>query len=637
MAGAAADSIASEYSDISGNGRYVAFASDATNLVPGDTNQILDVFVFDKQTGTTTRASVNSNGVQQDGWSASSYRNVAISADGRYVAFYSTAKNLVANAPTAGVYLHDMQTGQTSLVSVDSGGNHGASASGAGGIAMSEDGRYVAFSSDDNLAPVAGVTFSGTAIYVRDRVAGTTERVTWGVGQTAPSSSAYAPSISNDGRYIAYQTSSNNIVAGQNGASTNNVFVYDRQTQQTVEASVSSAGAPGDNSSDNAALSGDGRYVAFDSKSTNLVAGDTNGSLDVFVRDLQAGTTARVSVAAGGAQSAHGGELPDISPDGRYIAFDTFGAGLTGSQTTSSIYVYDRQLGYAQEAVVPTPAPAGWLSTAAYHANVSDDGQSLSLIDDYNIFLWNSGVINTPPTISSIAARWTPVGTAMSIPFTVGDAETLATTLTVTGTSSNAALVPSTGLQFSGAGASRMLVVTPLANQTGMSTITLTVTDASGAATSTSFKFWVSVNAWQNPRQALDVNGDGSVLPLDALLIINDLNASGSRSLTTPAGGLAPANFLDVSGDRSVAPIDVILIINYLNAAASKSVTSMSAARTPVTPTTSTDSTAESLARSATMQAASMATTGVTFPNAADDDVLPALISLLSEDPARRR
>jgi hypothetical protein len=625
LAGAAADAIASDFSQISGNGRYLAFVSAASNLVPGDTNQAADVFVFDKQTGTTVRASVDSNGVQQDGQTSSFYRDVAISSDGRYVSFYSNAKNLTANAPSAGVYVHDMQTGQTSLVSVDSGGNHSLADSGMGGIAMSQDGRYVAFSSYDNLAPASGVTFFGASIFVRDRVAGTTDRVTWGIGQTAPSAGSYAPAISDDGRYVAYQTSSANIVAGQAGSPQDNVFVYDRQTHQTVEASVSSAGSQGNGSSDNAALSGDGRYVAFDSASRNLVASDTNAAQDVFVRDLQTGATTRVSVAAGAAQSTAWSQKPDISSDGRYVAFESVGS-LTGLPSTNSIYVYDRQLGFAQAAAVSAPLPSSWLANFASSATISDDGQSLALIDNYSIYLWNSqGVSNTPPTISAIAARSTRVGVALSISFAVGDAETAATALTVTGASSNAALVPSTALQFSGSGAGRTLVVTPLANQTGMSAITLTVTDGNGIATPISFNFWVNADAWQNPRQALDVNGDGSVLPLDALLVINDLNANGSRSLTMPAGGLAPANFLDVSGDNSVAPIDVILIINYLNAASKslRAATAGPAATSPVSPAASSDSSAVSTARF------------ITTP--ADSDVLPALISLLSEDRARRR
>ncbi len=309
---------------ISADGRFVAFQSFASNLVAGDTNGYVDVFVHDRQTGVTTLVSVDSDGTQGDDSSFSP----SISADGRYVAFESGASNLVAGDVngTYDVFVHDLQTGVTTLVSVESDGVQGNSDSGTSSI--SADGRYVAFSSyASNL--VAGDTNGYVDVFVHDRQTGVTTLVSVSVDSDGVQGNDHsnAASISADGRYVAFFSGASNLVAGDlNG--TYDVFVHDLQTGVTTLVSVDSDGVQGNGYSDAPSISADGRYVAFPSEASNLVAGDLNGTYDVFVHDLQTGVTTLVSVDSDGAQgnSYSGGR--SISGDGRFVAFDSFASNL---------------------------------------------------------------------------------------------------------------------------------------------------------------------------------------------------------------------------------------------------------------------------------------------------------------------
>ena len=287
----------------------MAFDSGASNLVPGDTNGECDIFVHDRQTGTTERVNVDSDG--NEGNDQSDFP--AISADGRYVAFWSRASNLVAGDTNEeyDVFLRDRQTGTTERVSVDSDGNEANSRSLFS--AISADGRYVAFASDaSNL--VAGDTNEEYDVFLRDRQTGTTERVSVDSGGSQSDGRSCTPRISADGRYVAFWSEASNLVAGD----TNNfcgaegddncadVFVRDRQTGTTERVSVDSAGNEGSGDDlpsliililrnpGSPPVTADGRYVAFASQASNLVPGDTNNfcglgddenCYDIFVRD----------------------------------------------------------------------------------------------------------------------------------------------------------------------------------------------------------------------------------------------------------------------------------------------------------------------------------------------------------------
>ena len=337
---------------ISADGRWVAFESFAPNLdVNPDTNNLDDVFVRDRQNGTTRRVSLSSHGVPGNSRS----EDPSISSDGRYVSYFSSSSNLVlgdTNA-TSDVFVSDLQTGATERVSVDSAGAQGNGAC-AVYSSISPDGLCVAFVSvATNLVP--GDTNAVDDIFVRDRPSGTTERISVDSSGAEGNAMSTRPSISADGRYVAFQGLATNLVAGDtNGFG--DIFVRDRLSGTTERVSVDSTGAEGDEASYFPAISPDGRYVAFWSAASNLVGGDTNGSWDVFVRDRQLGTTERVSVDSGGAEGNSDSADPSISPDGRYVAFTSAATNLVGGDTNGvlDVFVRDRQLGTTERVSVQT-------------------------------------------------------------------------------------------------------------------------------------------------------------------------------------------------------------------------------------------------------------------------------------------
>ncbi len=331
--------------NISADGRYVAFGSSATNLVPGDTNGVLDGFVHDRQTGQTARVSLSWDGSEGND---ESY-GPSISADGRYVAFGSLATNLVPGDTNGAldVFVHDRQTGETARVSLSSGGTEGNGH--CWDASISADGRYVAFHSlASNLVP--DDTNGESDVFVHDQQTGETARVSLSSGGTQGNSSSGSPSISADGRYVAFVSLADNLVPGDNEFW--DTFVRDRQTGQTTRVGLSSGGKKGNRGSGNPSISADGRYVAFDSGSTNLVPGDTNGVVDVFVHDRQTGKTVRVSLSWDGSEGDDGSGNPRISADGRYVAFWSDATNLVPDDTNGfpDIFVQD----WAEVAVTPS-------------------------------------------------------------------------------------------------------------------------------------------------------------------------------------------------------------------------------------------------------------------------------------------
>ncbi len=333
----------SRYPSISADGRYVAFHSFATNLVPGDDNGAWDVFVHDRLSGATSRISVDSSGVQSNSYSL----DPSISADGRYVAFRSYATNLVTGDDNGAwdIFVHDRLSGATSRVSVDSAGVQGNYDSQS--LSISADGRYVAFSSEaTNLVP--GDTNGKRDVFVHDRLDGATSRVSVDSAGVQGSYYSDSPSISADGRYLAFRSLATNLVPGDDNG-THDVFVHDRLDGATSRVSVDSSGVQGNNASYSPSISTDGRYVAFSSSASNLVPGDDNGVTDVFVHDRLDGATSRVSVDSAGVQGNDWSSSPSISADGRHVAFKSDASNLAPSSATpwswSDVFVHDRLSG----------------------------------------------------------------------------------------------------------------------------------------------------------------------------------------------------------------------------------------------------------------------------------------------------
>jgi Tol biopolymer transport system component len=323
---------------ISADGRLVAFVSDAENLVPGDRNDSADVFVHDRRARTTVRVSGGSGRSEAD----SDSLFAAISADGRFVAFVSDASNLVpgdTNGSTD-VFVFDRETGRTERVSVgrDSAEGNGVSLF---PVAISAGGRFVAFPSNaSNLVP--GDTNGVTDVFVRDRRTRRTERISVGQGGAQANGVSFAQAISADGRFVVFYSYASNLVPNDTNRSPD-VFVHDRRTRTTTRVSVARNGAQANNASDVAAISADGRYVTFRSDASNLVPGDTNGTGDVFLRDRRTGRIDRVSVARNGAQANGDSIHSAILADGRLVAFTSDAGNLVPSDTNASVDVFVRE------------------------------------------------------------------------------------------------------------------------------------------------------------------------------------------------------------------------------------------------------------------------------------------------------
>jgi Tol biopolymer transport system component len=322
---------------VSEDGRFVVFQSGSPNLVSGDTNWAWDIFVRDRVAGTTERVSVDSAGGQANG-SSGTY-GISMSSDGRFVAFQSDANNLVPGDTNSSsdIFLRDRLNGTTERITLDSGGGQANARS--TWPSVSADGRFIAFNSDaSNL--VGGDTNGRADVFVRDRVTGLTVRASVGFGGAQSAGDSDQASISADGRYVAYESTSGNLVLGD----TNGVvdaFLVDLQTFIAERVSVSTSGLQGNGISGLGSISGDGRCVAFVSTATNLVPGDTNGAQDIFLRDRLLGTTERVSVGTGGTQGTYC-QACWINNDGRYVAFTTGSDFFPGDTAWRDIYVRDR-------------------------------------------------------------------------------------------------------------------------------------------------------------------------------------------------------------------------------------------------------------------------------------------------------
>jgi hypothetical protein len=380
---------------VSADGRYVTYTSISTNLVPGDTNLVPDVFVWDRTTGETTRVSVADDGTQSNGHS---YRP-AISNDGRYISYYSIASNLVPGDTNnvLDVFVHDRMTGDTSRVSVSSTGTEANAQSFSGGI--SGDGQYVTYmSSASNLVP--GDTNNNWDVFLWDRTTGATSRVSVSSAGTQANGGAATPAISADGRHIVYPSSATNLVPGD----TNNVldvFSTDRTTGETTRVSLASDGTQANMNAAGADVSADGRYVTYMSSASSLVSGDSNNVEDVFVWDRTTGGTTRVSVGSGGADTNGSSGRPAINMDGRYITFFSDASNLVAGDTNNAqdVYLWDRTSGditrvsVASDGTDPngystTPSVSGNGRYISYHSSASNlvAGDTNNMDD---VFVWD--------------------------------------------------------------------------------------------------------------------------------------------------------------------------------------------------------------------------------------------------------
>jgi Tol biopolymer transport system component len=322
----------------------VAFSSEATNLVPGDTNGQEDVFLHDVRSGSTRRLSLGPGGAQGDSYSSFP----AISGDGRYVAFHSEASNLVPGDTngTLDAFVTDTRTGVTQRVSVGPGGRQ--LDEGGGDTALSPEGRYVAFVSS-SADVVAGDTNGNSDVFLRELATGDTRRVSLGTGGTQATGGSFGPSVSADGASVVFGSDATDLVPGDtNGVL--DVFVHDVATARTARVSVATDGTQGSALSGSvtaASISADGTRIAFHSFAPELAPGDANNALDGFVRDRGTNRTILVSQSLTGGVGRAFSYVPRISADGRYAAFDSVANDLVAGDTngTSDVFVRDIDAG----------------------------------------------------------------------------------------------------------------------------------------------------------------------------------------------------------------------------------------------------------------------------------------------------
>jgi Tol biopolymer transport system component len=288
------------------------------------------------------------------------------------VAFTSEASNLVAGDAFGwdDIFVRDRLNGTTERISVDSSGAEG-----------NADSRYPSISADGNCVAFVSAATNFTSgdtntywdVFLRDRQQGTTERVNVDSAGTQADRPGSDPCVSADGRYVAFVSEATNLVAGDaNGVQ--DVFVRDRQQATTERVSVGSGGTEGNGESVEPAISADGRFVAFKSYAPNLVTGDTNGYQDVFIRDRQLGTTQLVSVAPGGAQADGSSYTPAISADARFVAFRSGATNLVSVDTNGvdDVFVRDRLIGTTELVSVATGGAQG--TAYSSEPSISDDG-----------------------------------------------------------------------------------------------------------------------------------------------------------------------------------------------------------------------------------------------------------------------
>jgi tricorn protease-like protein len=361
---------------ISADARFIAYSSQAPDLVTGDTNNVEDVFLYDTTTAETTRISVDSGGTQANDASYSP----AISADGRYITYLSDATNLVANDTNAAtdVFLYDTTTSVTTRISVDSIGTQANNKSDSPEI--SADGRYITYPSlASNL--VTGDTNAATDVFLLDTTTAATTRISVDSGGIQANDESYSARISADGHYVTYSSKATNLIANDtNGYG--DVFLYDLATAATARISVDSAGTQANAESYNSRISADGRYITYSSNATNLVTGDTNGYGDVFLYDSTTAATTRINVGNGGTQANGTSFSPAISADGRYIAYYSYATNLVAGDTNGAADIFLYGTTTAATTRISVDGAGAQANGDSYDPAISADGRYITYLSN---------------------------------------------------------------------------------------------------------------------------------------------------------------------------------------------------------------------------------------------------------------
>lgn len=387
---------------LSADGRYVAFQSASSNVLAGDFNSVPDVFLYDRVTRNTTLVS---HSLGSTNVANASSTGPYVSADGRFVAFTSVAGNLITNNPPQGwnVYLYSVAGGTNRLVSVNTNGVPSGNSSAVFsllGSPISTNGQVITFQSAA-YDLVAGDTNAVQDVFVRDLVSGVTKLVTENATHTGSASlGGDSSSLSADGRFVIFKSLAADL-AGVDLNDQNDIFVRNLTNNTTVLVSVNLAGTAAGNqgASDRFTISANGRYVAFESTSTDLVPNDPNGFADVFRRDLLTGVTELVSINRFGTNSGNiFSTLRGMSADGRYVLFSSFANDLVTQDVGNfeDVFVRDMQSGTTRMvSLIPSGLASGnddsfessisqdgrFVAFASYATNLTSTGKSANLID----------------------------------------------------------------------------------------------------------------------------------------------------------------------------------------------------------------------------------------------------------------
>ena len=392
------------------DGRFIASARHEGALNSGYSS----VHVWDTQLTLDTLVSDDGSGVPTNTTSCAP----VISPDGQFVAFLSNATNLVSNAVVNGshVYLRNLPASTTQLVDVDTNGI-GSTADTLTSLSLSADGRYVAFSNPDGSL-VSLDKNRAEDVFVRDLVAGTTEIISQRDATVIPQaadglSTLSSSSVSADGRWVAFASPADDLVPNDTNQEPD-VFVRDMVNGTNVLVSIGFAGGPAlGGGSESPVISTNGRYVVFISAATNLVAGPVNTNGNVFRRDLQAGTTALVSVGTDGVSPGNNDAYDlVISPDGRYVAFLSSATNLA-SGITSGVNTYWRDMNLGQtvglkgayyNAFAPSLGGNGRYVAYAYGVNTTTTRLQIRDTQQGTDIYTNAGVV-TPAAVDPTGTK----------------------------------------------------------------------------------------------------------------------------------------------------------------------------------------------------------------------------------------
>jgi Tol biopolymer transport system component len=358
----------------SDGGAFTAFVSAASDLVPNDLNGCSDVFVVRRSDNAVERVSVDLGGGDANGPSTAA----AISADGHFVAFVSLASDLVTGDTNgcADVFVRDLQLDSTVLVSHSYSGNFANGPSGPA-LAISADGRFVAFeSAAPNIVPNDGN--GATDVFRWDSLSGSSEAAVVFHHGATPFFGTFDPAISDDGDRVCFSSRSDSLAPGDTNKKMD-VFVRDFVADTMTHVSGALGGLFGNGDSDRCTISGNGRYVAFVSQASNLIAGDGNGVADVFVRDLATGALVRASVDSSGAESNGGSMAPSISRDGRFLAFTSSATNLVvgDSNGCKDVFLRDLVLGTTMGLTLDTTGQSA--NSSSVEPSLARDGSWCAL------------------------------------------------------------------------------------------------------------------------------------------------------------------------------------------------------------------------------------------------------------------